>query len=49
MVYTLLSWSLAMTKRLDQQTTVVVLDQAIYAEALEVKWKRADEFKSVVL
>lgn len=48
-VYTLLSRSLAMTKRLDQQTTVVVLDQAIYAKALEVKWKRADEFKSVVL
>ena len=32
-VYTLLSWSLAMTKRLDQQTTVVVLDQAIRQSA----------------
>ena len=37
-----------MTKHLDQETTVV-LDQAIYAKALEAKWKQADEFKSVVL
>ena len=48
-VYTLLDLSVNMTKRIQQETTVIVVDQAIYAKALEVIWKRSDEFKSVVL
>ena len=48
-VYTLLVCSVSMTKRLQQETTVIIVDQAVYAKALEVIWKRSDEFKSVVL
>ena len=38
---------MAAQRRLDD--TVVVLDQAIYAKALEVVWKQKEMFRSVVL
>lgn len=48
-VYTLLKKSVAMANLLGLDDTVIVLDQAIYAKALEVIWKQQQEFKSVVL
>lgn len=48
-VYTLLKKSVLMSKQLGLSDTVVVVDQAIYAKALEVVWKQKEEFKSVVL
>ncbi|KAL9951848.1 hypothetical protein ACROYT_G044583 [Oculina patagonica] len=48
-VYTLLKKSVTMANRLGLDDTVIVLDQAIYAKALEVVWKQQQEFKSVVL
>ena len=38
-----------MTRRLNQDSAVAVVDQPVYAKALEVIWKRSDEFRSVVL
>lgn len=38
-----------MATQLGLTDTVVVLDQAIYAKALEVMWKHTEEFASVVL
>ena len=38
-----------MATQLGLSDTVVVLDQAIYAKALEVVWRKKAEFKSVVL
>ena len=32
-----------------QSSTAIVLDQAIYAKALEIQWRHPQEFKSVVL
>lgn len=48
-VYTLLKKSVTMANRLGLDDTMVVLDQAIYAKALEVIWKQRQEFNSVVL
>lgn len=48
-VYTLLKKSVSMANRLGLGDTLVVLDQAIYAKALEVIWKQQQEFESVVL
>ena len=48
-VYTLLKKSLEMATQLNLDDTVVVLDQAIYAKALEVVWKQKEEFKSIVV
>ena len=48
-VYTLLKKSVTMANRLGLEDTVIVLDQAIYAKALEIVWKQQQEFKSVVL
>jgi len=48
-VYTLLKNSLEMATQLGLDDTVVVLDQAIYAKAIEVVWKQKEEFKSIVL
>ena len=48
-VYTLLKKSVQMAVQLGLADTVVVLDQAIYAKALDVVWKQPEEFKSVVL
>ena len=48
-VYTLLKRSVEMATQLGLSDTVVVLDQAIYAKALEVVWRKKAEFKSVVL
>ena len=48
-VYTLLKRSVDMTKGMGQSSTAIVLDQAIYAKALEIQWRHPPEFKSVVL
>ena len=48
-VYTLLKKSLEMATQLGLNDTVVVLDQTIYAKALEVVWKKKEEFTSIVL
>ena len=48
-MYTLLKKSLEMATQLNLDDTVVVLDQAIYAKALEVVWKQKEEFKSIML
>ena len=48
-VYTLLKKSVEMAAQLGIHDTVVVVDQAIYAKALEVVWKQKEEFRSVVL
>lgn len=48
-VYTLLKKSVLMAMQLGLADTVVVLDQAIYAKALEVVWKQKEQFESVVL
>ena len=37
-----------MANRLGLEDTVIVLDQAIYAKALEIIWKQQQQFKSVV-
>lgn len=38
-----------MAAKLEQTDTVVVLDQAIYAKAVEVVWKKREDFSSIVL
>lgn len=48
-VYTLLKRSDEMAIKLGLSDTVVVLDQAIYAKALEVVWKKKEELSRVVL
>ena len=48
-VYTLLCRSLDMAKQLGQQSALVVLDQAIYAKAIEITWNHTEEFKNIVL
>lgn len=48
-VYTLLKKSVEMAAQMGLDDTVVVLDQAIYAKALEVVWKQKEMFRSVVL
>ena len=48
-VYTLLKKSVEMAIQMGLDDTVVVLDQAIYAKALEVIWKQKEEFRSIVL
>ena len=48
-VYTWLTKSLEMATQLNLDDTVVVLDQAIYAKALEVVWKQKEKFNSIVL
>ena len=50
-VYTTLVCSVSMTKRIQQETSLTVADQAIYvyAKAIEITRKHANEFRSVVL
>ena len=48
-VYTLLKRSVAMTKSIQKNSAVVVLDVAIYAKALQIVWKHQHEFISAVL
>ena len=48
-VYTLLTRSVSMAHMLGQQDVVVVVDQAVYAKAVEILWKKPAEFRSVVL
>ena len=38
-----------MTQKIEQTSTVIVLDQAIYAKALEILRRHQEEFSSVVL
>lgn len=48
-VYTILTRSLQMANQLQQSDAIVVLDQAIYAKALEVIWQDKEEFSHIVL
>ena len=48
-VHDLLERSCAIAKKLQQQHCIITLDQAIYATALEVTWKKGTEFQHVVL
>ena len=48
-VYTLLKKSVEMVAQMGLDDAVVVLDQAIYAKALEVVWKQKEMFRSIVL
>ena len=38
-----------MADQLNQRDVIVVLDQAIYAKALEVIWQNQEQFKRIVL
>ena len=48
-VYTLLRRSLQMADQLIQHDVIVVLDQAIYAKALEVIWQNQEQFRRLVV
>jgi len=48
-VFTLLKKSLQTADQLGQQDVIVVLDQAIYAKALEIVWQDPQQFHRVVL
>lgn len=48
-VFTLLKRSLQMGDQLNQSDVVVVLDQAIYAKALEVIWQNQEQFRRMVV
>ena len=48
-VYTLLTRSLATADQLNQHDVVIVLDQAIYAKALDIVWKHPVQFQRIVL
>ena len=48
-VYTILQRSLQMASHLGQRDAIVVLDQAIYAKALEIIWQNKEQFDRVVL
>ena len=48
-VYTLLKRSLQMGDQLNQSDVMVVLDQAIYAKALEVIWQNQEQFRRMVV
>lgn len=48
-VYTVLQRSLQMADQLGQRDVIVVLDQAIYAKALEVLWQNKDQFQRLVV
>ena len=48
-VYTLLKRSLEMADQLNQHDVIVVLDQAIYAKALEVIWQNQEQFRRLVV
>ena len=47
-VYTALRRSVDMAAHLCQQDTVIVVDQAVYAKAVEVIWAHPQEFKSAL-
>ena len=48
-VFTLLKRSLQMADHLKQKDVIVVLDQAIYAKALEIVWQDPVQFERIVL
>lgn len=48
-VYTILKRSLQMASQLGQQDAIVVVDQPIYAKALEVMWQNKEEFDRLVV
>ena len=41
--------SCSTAKSLNQQHTIITLDQAVYCKALEIRWKHSDKFSNVVL
>ena len=41
--------SCAIAKSLNQQHTIITLDQAVYCKALEIRWKHSDKFSNAVL
>lgn len=48
-VYVLLQRSIEVADQLDQNSVVIVLDQAIYCKAQEILWKNKEQFSRVVL
>ena len=48
-VYTLLNKSVAMGKEIGIQDIMVVLDLAIYAKAVEVRWQKQEELNRVII
>lgn len=48
-VYTLMDIACRITKKVGQQHTILVLDQAIYCKALDIAMQRPDEFPNLVL
>ena len=48
-VYTVLQRSLQIADQLGQHDVIIVLDQAIYAKALEVLWQNKDQFQRLVV
>lgn len=48
-VNTILEHSMKMADELGQKDVIIVLDQTIYAKALEIIWQQQDHFKRVVL
>ena len=48
-VYTVLKRSIQMADQLGQQDVMIVFDQAIYANANEIIWRRQEEMNRVVL
>ena len=45
----MLSQSLKIKDSLRFNAIVVVFDQAIYAKAMEIKWKRSEHFKDIIV
>ena len=48
-VYQVLTKSLQLKETLRLQCFVLVFDQALYAKATEIKWKRSAQFNAIVL
>ena len=48
-VYNLLQRSLQIADQLGQQNVIIVLDQVIYAKALEVIWQNQETFQRIVV
>lgn len=48
-VYTLMDTACRITRKIGQQHTVLVLDQAIYCKALEIAHDKSEEFQNLVL
>lgn len=48
-VYELLQRSSRIAQQLQQDHCIITLDQAVYAKAIEIVWKKEAEFKNIVL